>query len=68
MFYHCDTLSAIQTKINKRKMDEVFVWTKIDDFFFLFSLPELMPRTCTLLGSSGGVNVGAGWWSSERFH
>lgn len=33
-----------------------------------FFLPAVIPRTCTLFGSSGGVNVGAGWWSSERFH
>lgn len=39
-------------------------------FFFVggLSLPAFIPRTCTRFGSSGGVNVGAGWWSSERFY
>lgn len=32
------------------------------------NLPAVIPRTCTLFGSSGGVNVGAGWWSSEKWH
>lgn len=31
------------------------------------TLPETDPRTCTRLGSSGGVNVGAGWCSSVKY-
>lgn len=40
------------------------------DFFCFVQilLPAVTPRTCTRFGSSGGVNVGAGWWSSERLH
>lgn len=56
----------------KRKERTNFMWTEklMCIFFFLLILilPELLPRTCTRLGSSGGVNVGAGWWSSERFY
>lgn len=33
----------------------------------LRTLPDTDPRTCTRLGSSGGVNVGAGWCSSVRY-
>lgn len=32
-----------------------------------FALPVTDPRTCTRLGNSGGVNVGAGWKSSVRY-
>jgi len=31
------------------------------------TLPDTDPRTCTRLGSSGGVNVGAGWCSSVKY-
>jgi len=31
------------------------------------TLPDTDPRTCTRLGRSGGVNVGAGWCSSVRY-
>lgn len=39
----------------------------VAEIYFFETLPDTDPRTCTRLGRSGGVNVGAGWCSSVRY-
>lgn len=49
----------------------LFVWMNLVFVLFQNCLPAVTPRkftACRRFGSSGGVNVGAGWWSSERLH
>lgn len=66
---HC-TKRRDKQKKTKAKMWNDSLWPNVWLYCGWLSkcLPAVTPRTCTRFGSSGGVNVGAGWWSSEILH